>query len=349
MKTFGVSDVELGNDVLPLGELKDNLEALTGAPIEACRSNLGRLSTPIAHPLVEAALKAFAWHLPLTLSPDDVWLCLAQGFATHVRLNAEVLRGRFVSHQGKAEVVLRRDDFVPGSTANEWPGVLTELSRQLAAHVGKTRDLVVANFSTTGPVERAAYEAVLLAAMGAYFDVTMLTKCGVPSITLLGTPADWRALRDRARSLAEFKLERWLRALEPILDQFVAAAEGTVDTEFWQSFVKETDSSGGPYVTGWINVLFPYLEDGGAPEPNPLLARWAKWATRPRGAHRSNGPRLGPALEHFPRGYSVASFTWNHLDTDLPMDFLGGFVGLSQDEHTLALRPAIGWAVRRRP
>jgi len=28
------------------------------------------------------------------------------------------------------------------------------------------------------------------------------------------------------------------------------------------------------------------------------------------------------------------------------MEFLGGFVGVSQDEASLALRPEIGWAVR---
>jgi len=27
------------------------------------------------------------------------------------------------------------------------------------------------------------------------------------------------------------------------------------------------------------------------------------------------------------------------------MEFLGGFVGISQDSQTLALRPEIGWAV----
>jgi hypothetical protein len=28
------------------------------------------------------------------------------------------------------------------------------------------------------------------------------------------------------------------------------------------------------------------------------------------------------------------------------MEFLGGFVGIGQDEATLAVRPAVGWAVR---
>ncbi|WP_441290726.1 DUF4419 domain-containing protein [Sorangium sp. KYC3313] len=38
----------------------------------------------------------FTFTIRWVLSPDAVWLCLAQGFAHHVALNAEALRGRFV-------------------------------------------------------------------------------------------------------------------------------------------------------------------------------------------------------------------------------------------------------------
>ena len=45
---------------------------------------------------------------------------------------------------------------------------------------------------------------------------------------------------------------------------------------------------------------------------------------------------------------SQAPFTWDYLDTELPMELLGGFVGVSQGED-LAVRPAIGWAVQDAP
>ena len=34
------------------------------------------------------------------------------------------------------------------------------------------------------------------------------------------------------------------------------------------------------------------------------------------------------------------------MDKTFDMEFLGGFVGVGQDEETLAVRPEIGWAVR---
>ena len=54
-------------------------------------------------PLAQMAHDAFYEHRPMTLSPDAVWFTIAQGFATHVNLNAEALRHRFVRHEGKKD------------------------------------------------------------------------------------------------------------------------------------------------------------------------------------------------------------------------------------------------------
>lgn len=49
------------------------------------------------HPLVEAVHEAFSRHYPLALSPDSIWLTIAQGFAHHVTENAETLRGHLMA------------------------------------------------------------------------------------------------------------------------------------------------------------------------------------------------------------------------------------------------------------
>jgi hypothetical protein len=46
----------------------------------------------ILNPLFDAVLLAFYDHRPLALSPDMVWLAIAQGFASHVNLHAEEMR-----------------------------------------------------------------------------------------------------------------------------------------------------------------------------------------------------------------------------------------------------------------
>ena len=45
-------------------------------------------------------------------------------------------------------------------------------------------------------------------------------------------------------------------------------------------------------------------------------------------------------------GLTRVAWDWNYLGTMFDMEFLGGFVGYTQDPDTYALRPALGWAVR---
>lgn len=304
-----------------------------GSKSEACAANLTELIPTTMNPFVHAAHLAFADHHGLALSPDDVWLCIAQGFAQHIDLHAEELRGRFVRHQGQAEIVVIRDRFVKGDPDNDWQGVFGEFSDAIAAHVGKQRDLVVANFSTTGPIEKAASEVVLMAAMKHFFKYIVLTRCGIPRVTLLGTPADWKSIVERAAVLAEYGLGHWVDELVPMLEQIHAAASGSANAALWRSFYKFESGSGGDRVSGWINTLFPYVRKQGSQDlvPNPCLA----WRDE-RGIEPTS----------FPLGMSTAPFTWKYLGTDFPMDFVAGFVATAVDGDSV--RPAIGWAVRDR-
>ena len=185
-------------------------------------------------------------HRPLCLSPDMIWLMICQGVANHINAHAEELRPRIVSHQGKVTIEVRRDDFVKGSPENPWSEVFHEFSGQIREHVGSQIDLFLPAFSTTGPVEQAAAEVVLLDAMQSYFEHKLRSRCGIPSISLEGTHDDWKTLAERAQGFRGLGLELWLDVLSPILDQFTRAAQGDVDSSFWRSLYKHHDQSGGP-------------------------------------------------------------------------------------------------------
>jgi hypothetical protein len=52
------------------------------------------------HAFIETFRLSYVYHLPLILSPDDIWITIMQGFGIHVKSNAEKLRSKFVSHEG---------------------------------------------------------------------------------------------------------------------------------------------------------------------------------------------------------------------------------------------------------
>ena len=79
-----------------------SLHKRTRSVLEACASNQDGLIATQANPFVYAIHRAFADHLPLVLSPDDLWLCIAQTFGLHVHLHAEALRNRLVRIEGSS-------------------------------------------------------------------------------------------------------------------------------------------------------------------------------------------------------------------------------------------------------
>lgn len=335
-------------------ETAERTDARPAKPVEACSQYHGQLVANVFfHPVVAAVHRAFNDHRPLVLSPDMLWLLVAQGFANHVNANAEELRPKLVEHAGRVTIKVRRDDFVKGSPDNPWPEVFGEFSHHIRDHVGATtHDLLLPNFSTTGVAERAAAEVVLLDAMQSFFSYDFETLCGIPQIVLEGTSDDWVALAERIGGIGQFGLGWWTEALAPILNEFVAASRGQVNTGFWQSICKLNNMSGGPYTNGWITAFFPYLkhlQTGRASHQNPWLACGGEELQELLYPPATSDLRRfvhGPTTKAFPSGLARAPFIWHYLGRSFDMEFLGGFVGVRQEADSLRLRPEIGWAVR---
>ncbi|HWZ89561.1 MAG TPA: DUF4419 domain-containing protein, partial [Polyangiaceae bacterium] len=111
MSTFDVSDVSVETGLLTASTLVADLQARLGTPVEACGGNQQACVIPVGsahglphHGFLAAVHSAFAQHCPLVLSPDDVWLCIAQGIAIHMDVNAEAFRAQFVRHDGQASI-----------------------------------------------------------------------------------------------------------------------------------------------------------------------------------------------------------------------------------------------------
>lgn len=302
------------------------------------------------HALLSAMRSAFYEHLPLRLSPDAIWLTLARGFALHVNLHAEALRHRFVRHAGKEKLVVVRPDFFPGMD-NPWEEAFSAFAGQIDAHTGGASSLLEADFSTSGPLERAVSHLMAMETFQAYFEYIMMAGCGIPAITLTGTEADWLALRSKASRFADYGLETWIAALDPVLAEFERAKRGEVDADFWRSMFRYRSGSGPAVMTGWANVLFPYVKDRHGHEErliaNPYLGDW-------RRRFEVDAAQSGLDLWNSPQGTGIGAFpacttsvplkiVWGDVETDTIL--VGGLVGVSQSPDDRSVSAECGWVI----
>ena len=158
-------------------------------------------ATMASHAFLDAALLAFNHHRPLVLKPTHIWLMITQGLASHVLDNAEALRDKWVMHDGKKEITIRRDEFVKFQP-NNWAGTVPEFVAQIRANtVAGVVDMLTPNFSTTTETERVACGITVMEIVKSFFDSRCTTCCGYPSITLDGTPEDWARLHTQSLEL----------------------------------------------------------------------------------------------------------------------------------------------------
>jgi hypothetical protein len=329
VRTFNVDEVVPVETKMPAG--LPQLDRVLDAKVLAHSKGLEQCVAPIApqggmNGLLLTVHLAFAEHRPLTLSPDDVWMAILQGFAIHVRENAETLRERFVEFEGRS--TLR----VTTSNGDDWEGNLQLFERALAGALnpGLMR-AITSDFSTTSKDTHLAFCIAAMDSFSRYFDYSMVCVCGIPKITLTGTVDDWLSVRDRFRVLAEYDLQWWSQKLEPVLTQFIGSAAGNVDLDFWQSIYKPKEAYGGDRVTGWIVRLFPYLEHEGTFTRNPFESRgWIHDALHPDALPSSlcSAPLRIEGVDH-EQGTLVA--------------LRSGFFGVQQLADA-SLAPLIGWA-----
>jgi TonB-dependent SusC/RagA subfamily outer membrane receptor len=289
----------------------------------------------------QCMVKAYAEHKSVTLSPDMMWLLISQGFARYVNAHSEELRSQLVYHEGKQDLmVMTKDDLLSGKA--DWGKLLNDFSKQIERHTkGEVAKTIAADFSTTTPVERIASQITLMESMKSYFNyLAGRIGCGIPSVTLQGTPDDWRAVLSKTQKLGQYGLSEWTQTLEPILNEFIKTAEGNPNQRFWQEMVKKQRvdefASARPCsadkpteLDGWILKFFP-TEAGYTLDRVPYTKSMPAEFVRVEFKYRVIDPITGATL------------------SETPMELMSGFIGALDDEKNNMLTPQIGWLVRAR-
>jgi hypothetical protein len=284
--------------------------------------------------LYGAIISSFNDHVPLILSPDAIWLQIVQQLGIHIGQNSESLRQMFVDFEDKKVITVRRDDFIKGSKCNPWDNVFPEFADKIKDYIGEENySSIINKFSTTTPITQAAQEIALMDCMQSYFDYLVRTKCGIPEITLEGTKEDWQLILDKANGLSKYDLGWWIKELVVLLQEFVNVWDGNVNLGFWKNFVNENGGSGGPYFSGHMLKLSAYQQDYN--KKNTRITSWNEQKTFG-----------GFTTSSFTSGISSVPFIWNYYETNYPMTFASGFVGVEIVDG--AYKPNISWAVMDR-
>ncbi|GBB84556.1 hypothetical protein RclHR1_11110005 [Rhizophagus clarus] len=286
--------------------------------------------TMTSHGLAAAIFHAYNNHQHLLLTPDDIWLTIAQGVSQHINYNAEKFRYRFVNHEGKKEIGIIIDDILVQKNSlleGNWPEAVNRLvvSTDQAVEKIDVKSLLECDFSTTTKNSLTASRIVLLDMLKEYFSYKMYTACGIPKVTLEGTLEDWTKLQEKVIQLRQLDLDMdfWLDKLDPVVWKLVETYKGNVDEEFWSKIISRQSFGSGPSrITGWSLAFYPYKINGKKLEHDFLKP------------------------DDIPTGRVEVPFT---TDTGLSLKFVAGFLGAQQksleDSDELIVSPVIGWFV----
>lgn len=291
--------------------------------------------------LYQCIVKAYASHRPLILSPDMIWLVICQGLSKYVNDHPEECRNALVSHDGRMTLLVRTEQNLREPDVN-WESLLGKMLSEVANNTkGDFVSSVDLQFTTTSANEHIALQTTVMDIVKPYFEFVFLQMiCGIPYIRLLGTTEDWKKIKTNSAILNRFGLDWWYNDLAPILEQFVNASQGRIDTKFWRSMVQKKhdflfDGGGGcdPFgnskINGWCLKLFPFTEHGRTPvvvvAGHEMLPEYVKVPFK--------------YVQHFPNGGEEV----------FNMELCSGFVGVEEDPVDHALCPKIGWMVSEKP
>jgi hypothetical protein len=309
-------------------------ETRNAAAYEAATVSLG----------IQAIHQAFAAHVALSLTPDLLWYLIVHEVAEYVRQNPDEHVGVFSGTPESKQVIVLRDDSLHPGDPSGWPRSIGLVRDPLRARISdRSMDMFLPQFSTTTEEAQTALLIALLDVVSPFYEFEWATACGIPQIRLEGGGADWRSLYSQADLLAsEFGgLSDYFTDLLPVLQTIAESAAGaTPDEQFWRSIYKSNDSSGGPYVTGWITAFFAYVQTKDGPKFKGQLRGedpfdWRAPMSNPWGGYTTN---------QFPSHVSTVPFVWNYAGTRYNMALTAGVTGVDFDDDTF-LAPRLGFAV----
>ena len=290
--------------------------------------------------LIQGLIVAYKNHYPITITPDMIWLLIAQGFSRFMEKHENLVRERFVNFTGKKDLKVERLSYSPYSASKEvWDGIIKEFVQKIEENVGKeVIDTLECNFSTTTQLAKVTSQVTIMSAMKHYFTYRLLMAgCGISNITLEGSLQDWEKIKSKLEFLSTKALKWWTKHLIPIIDNIILTKKyynekNKVNEElinFWKGMIR-LKGAGNMYdphiINGWIVKFIPNLE-----KEKPGIYEEIRETDVPE--------------EIISCPMELTWLNMNGKKVDFKCSLASGFYGMIQDKQTFKVRPVIGYAI----
>jgi hypothetical protein len=279
---------------------------------------------------VRGAIDASSKHQHLTLRPDDVWYTALTQLSFYLRKhkNDKLIQDIWNSFEGKAPP--RNNEWVLiSSTMDQWTNSRfkeRDRTNWLLDWVRPEFDelLPKRKFGTQSAGDEMMADAIFMSSSNPSFEEIAPFPCqnGIPSVTLLGTKADWIKLANKFIQLEQGVLGNEPRlyslGLRPILNRFITTFDIPNDPTiriFWNDMVtislRQRLCETTDIVSGWINAFHLWDATGKPLSPGFTLTQTVGNSTVQSGeetVHLDNLIYPGRKIQDLPTAYSeVAS------------------------------------------
>ena len=321
--------------------------------------------------LIAMCHMAFAEHRPMALTPDLLWHYILKGISIHIQKHSEVLRKKFVSHEGKKELTVHRDMDIGDLNADVWSTVFKDFRSEIEANLTEHGKAIISKnrFSTTSEVIDDVSCIALMYSMANYFAYRFKISCGIPSVTLLGNREDWIELKNRSERALELlssgdlkgeqSLSWWKSPLLAALDKLIQCYDDpeSPSNMDWMARIykyRSQNYAGLITVSGWVNIFFPYLGDTAHSPKNECINLDLIYITKPDDSFLS-GRNFGNDPDDYPTGISIVDFILDVMGIkEYKMKMYGGPCCISEqlEEAEFPCPPGtlhahFGWLIKR--
>jgi hypothetical protein len=288
-------------------------------------------------PFIEAYRIAYLHHFPIVINPNIFWLIILQGFSKHMEIkdNAERNRYKFVNFEGREDIIIRTDLNLFRASDDQWQVIIEKLMKETLKKININKNILNVfkkKFSTSTREEEVAITVTFLSIFKKYFKYSIDGTCGISKITIEGTIEDWELLLNKIIEIGNLDEEIifWTDEIKKIVQKIINTLKTRKpDINFFKNMVQNTDRSKEcqpDIINGWIVKFIPY-------DKNNNKCNF-------------NSPEFnGLTIEQIPSQIVILPFNLINVLQKYDAEIYTGFVGFSQDEKTLAIKPIIGYII----